>query len=633
MRIAVIGGGASGMMAAYSAAPFAEVVLFEKNSGCGAKLNITGKGRCNLTNNCPVPELIGNTVKNGKFLYSAFSGFDSGKAMELFEKLGVPLKTERGNRVFPVSDNAKDVTGALKTALHRSGVKIIHAEVTDVYAESGVVKGVIASGKKTPFDKVIVASGGVSYPKTGSTGDGYRFALKLGHTVSSLTPSLVPLYVEGSIPGRLEGLSLKNISITVSKGSEKIYSDFGEMLFTSRGVSGPMILSASSHLGRKDTFPYTLSIDLKPALDFDTLDKRILNDFKENINRDFSNSLSKLLPSKLIPVFIDTCGISPDKKVNNITKAERETICRSLKDFRLTLSGFYPISDAIITSGGVSVKEIDPKTMESKLIKGLYFCGEVIDVDAYTGGFNLQIAWSTGRCAGLSAAKGETKMKKYSVAIDGPSGAGKSTIAKSAAKELGIVYVDTGAIYRSVGLYVLKQGVDPKDKNTVIALLPDVKPEIKYEDGAQHIYLNGEDVSGLIRTETISKYASDVSAIPEVRAFLLALQRNTAKKTSVIMDGRDIGTVVLPDADVKIFLTASPEKRAERRYKELLDRGEKADFNEVLAAIKERDKNDSTRAAAPLKQAEDAILVDSSDFNKEETIARVLEIIKSKTKV
>ena len=409
MKIAVVGGGASGMMAAYTASLYADVTLFEKNSYFGAKLNITGKGRCNLTNDCTVQELINNTVKNGKFLYSAFSAFNADDTKTFFEKAGVPLKTERGNRVFPVSDNAKDITGALKTLIHRSKVKTVFKEVTSVTEDNGAVKGVIVNGQEHLFDKVIIATGGMSYNKTGSTGDGYLFARKLGHTVTPLSPSLVPIYADGDIPKRLEGLSLKNISVVFYKDNKKVYSDFGEMLFTSRGVSGPVILSASSHLDRKETFPYRLFIDLKPALDFDTLNKRILSDFSDNINRDFSNSLSKLLPSKLIPVIIDLSGISPDKKVNLITKEERERLCLLLKNFSLSITGFYPINDAIITSGGVSAKEINPKTMESKIIKGLYFCGEIIDVDAYTGGFNLQIAWSTGFCAGTHSAREDLK--------------------------------------------------------------------------------------------------------------------------------------------------------------------------------------------------------------------------------
>lgn len=406
MNIAVIGGGASGMMAAICAAQNnANVTLFERNSLCGVKLNITGKGRCNVTNNCDINSLVSNTVKNGRFLYSSFSNFDSQAAINFFENAGVNLKTERGNRVFPVSDNAKEISGALKTLMHRLGVKIINSRVKSIKEENGQIKGVTTEIGFTAFDKVILATGGISYPRTGSDGDGHRMAKDLGHTCTALKPSLVALKANSNIPARLEGLALKNVSINIIKDCKSVYTDFGEMVFTHNGVSGPMILSASAHLDRKNTFPYTLNIDLKPALTFEMLDKRIISDFNESKNKDFSNSLNKLLPSKIIPVIIELCGIPSDKKVNAITVAERTSLCNLLKAFPLELIGFGPIDEAIVTSGGISIKEIDPKTMESKIISGLYFCGEIIDVDAYTGGFNLQIAWSTGYSAGLNAAR------------------------------------------------------------------------------------------------------------------------------------------------------------------------------------------------------------------------------------
>ena len=405
LSVAVIGGGASGMMAACIAAKNgASVTLFERGSICGVKLNITGKGRCNVTNNCDVNTLIANTVKNGRFLYSAFSAFDSQAAMAFFEECGVRLKTERGNRVFPVSDSAKEVTGALKTMMHRLGVKIVKDRISGVKEDNGAVCGVCGeNGAFYAFDRVIVATGGMSYPRTGSTGDGYRIAKALGHTVTELSPSLVPLTVKGNIPKRLEGLALKNVGLTVTCGSKNVYTDFGEMVFTANGVSGPMILSASAHLGRKNTFPYDIVIDLKPALTADVLDKRILSDFSEAKNRDFANSLGKLLPSKLIPIIIELSGIPADKKVNSVTAEERGRLCSLMKAFTLQAVSFGSLDEAVVTSGGISVKEINPKTMESKLVGGLYFCGEVIDVDAYTGGFNLQIAWSTGYCAGTYA--------------------------------------------------------------------------------------------------------------------------------------------------------------------------------------------------------------------------------------
>lgn len=406
MNIAVIGGGASGMMAAISAAKNgANVTLFERNNICGIKLNITGKGRCNVTNNCDINTLVSNTVKNGRFLYSAFSSFDSQATIDFFQNSGVALKTERGNRVFPVSDNAKDVSGSLRNEMHKLKVKIINSKVYEIKQENGRISGLYSDNTFYHFDKIILATGGISYPRTGSDGEGHKIAKKLGHTVTELKPSLVALKAKGNIPSRLEGLSLKNVSITISKDNKSVYNDFGEMVFTRYGVSGPMILSASAHLDRKNTFPYTLNIDLKPALSVETLDKRILSDFSELKNKDYANSLGKLLPSKIIPVIITLSGIPSDKKVNSITSEERAKLCSLMKSFPLELVSFESIDEAIITSGGVSVKEIDPKTMESKIIKGLYFCGEIIDIDAYTGGFNLQIAWSTGYCAGINAAR------------------------------------------------------------------------------------------------------------------------------------------------------------------------------------------------------------------------------------
>ena len=405
IRVAVVGGGASGMMAACIAAKNgARVTLFERGNICGVKLNITGKGRCNVTNNCDVNTLISNTVKNGRFLYSAFSAFDCQAVMEFFEECGVKLKTERGNRVFPVSDSAKEVSGALRNMMHHLGVKIIKDRILSVKEENGAVCGICGeNGAFYECDSVIIATGGMSYPRTGSTGDGYRIAAAVGHTVTQLSPSLVPLVVKGNIPKRLEGLALKNVSLSVVSNSKVIYTDFGEMVFTANGVSGPMVLSASAHMDRKNTFPYDIVIDLKPALSIDVLDKRVLSDFAEVKNRDFANSLGKLLPSKLIPVIIEKSGIPADKKVNSITVEERNRLCGLIKSFKLEATSFGSLDEAVVTSGGISVKEINPRTMESKIVQRLYFCGEVIDVDAYTGGFNLQIAWSTGYCAGTYA--------------------------------------------------------------------------------------------------------------------------------------------------------------------------------------------------------------------------------------
>ena len=400
MKITVIGGGAAGMMCAALAAENKEnkVTLIERNKILGIKLNITGKGRCNLTNDTDEDGLLKNTVTNGRFLYSAYSAFTPADVKEYFEKLGVPLKTERGDRVFPQSDRAKDISGALITKLKRSGVNIVQARALEILTEEDAVKGVKTDGGIYESDRVILATGGLSYPKTGSSGDGFKMAEKLGHTVTPCRPSLVALRLKGDVPKKLEGLSLKNIKAVLKDGKgKKLYDDFGEMLFTSNGVSGPVILSMSAHIkGREDL---TLTVDLKPALDEKTLDKRILRDFEENINRDFSNSLGALLPSKLIPVIIELSGIPPFKKVHEITKKEREGLVSLLKGLTFDILGVCGYEEAVVTQGGISVKEINPKTMESKIVKGLYFAGEIIDVDAYTGGFNLQIAWSTAYLA------------------------------------------------------------------------------------------------------------------------------------------------------------------------------------------------------------------------------------------
>lgn len=410
MKIVIVGGGAAGMMAACTAAAKgADVTLIERNSQLGIKINITGKGRCNVTNDSEPDGLIKNTLTNGRFLYSAFAALSAQDTMAFFEKIGVPLKVERGKRVFPVSDRARDISGALKTQMHRLGVTVLQHRVKNVVLEEGRACGVsLQDGSVIRADRVILATGGRSYPRTGSDGDGYRMAQAVGHTVTALRPSLVPLLTEETSPAEMEGLALKNVSLTVKKDGKKIFSDFGEMVFTAKGISGPLVLSASAHLGgKKHTYPYQAFIDLKPALDAETLDKRLLRDFEENINRDFANALSHLLPAKMIPVMVRLSGIPGSQKVNTITRTQRETLCGLLKAFPLTVTTTGSWDEAVVTAGGISVKEIDPKTMASKLVPGLYFAGEIMDVDAYTGGFNLQIAWSTGYCAGQAAAEGE----------------------------------------------------------------------------------------------------------------------------------------------------------------------------------------------------------------------------------
>ena len=404
-RICVIGGGAAGMMAAGTALLYgADVTIFESTDRLGKKLAITGKGRCNVTNRCTTEEFLENVISNPRFLYASLSEFDTESTIRFFESLGVSLKTERGKRVFPESDKAKDIVDAMRS--YSSGANVIYKKVTALRQnEDGSF--VVTAGQNTyEFDSVIMATGGKSYPLTGSDGSGYRLAQKLGHKITELKPSLVPIESKDSVCKELQGLSLKNVAITIKdKNNSKIFSDFGEMMFTHFGVTGPVILSASSHLKGYDIESLTLSIDLKPALDEKTLDARVLSDFKNQSNKDFINSLGGLLPAKLIEPFVKAVSIDPRKKVNLVTKEERKQIIEKLKSFDISLYRFRPIEEAIITSGGVDVKEVSPKTMESKIKKGLYFAGEILDLDAYTGGFNLQIAFSTAYLAGKSAAE------------------------------------------------------------------------------------------------------------------------------------------------------------------------------------------------------------------------------------
>ncbi len=410
-KVLIIGGGAAGMMAAAFAAKNGNrVEVFEKNEKLGKKLFITGKGRCNITNAADLEDFFSAVTSNPKFLYSAFYSFTNEQVISFFEELGVKTKVERGGRVFPVSDHSSDVIQALKNEMERLGVKInLNAEVKELITEKNstieTVNGIrLVSGKKISGDAVIVATGGISYPSTGSTGDGYRFARRCGHKVSELSPSLVPMEVKEWYAGELMGLSLRNTEIRITDGKKKLYQEFGEMLFTHYGVTGPVILSASSVVGKKlkDT-ELTLHIDLKPALTEEQLDKRVLREFETNHNRQFKNAVDSLFPSKLRPVIVELSGIPEEKKVHEITKEERLRFVRLIKDFTMTLTGLRGYNEAIITKGGVSVKEIDPGTMESKLVKGLYFAGEVLDLDAVTGGYNLQIAWSTGYLAGMNA--------------------------------------------------------------------------------------------------------------------------------------------------------------------------------------------------------------------------------------
>ena len=403
-RVCVIGGGAAGMMAAGTAYLYgAEVTIFESMKFLGKKLAITGKGRCNVTNNSSPSEFLENVTKNHRFLYAALNSFTPEDTMRLFENLGVPLKTERGKRVYPESDKAKDIVDAMHKYAKNS--RIIYEKVRSVkkIADEFIVT---TMGGEYKFDNVILATGGKSYPLTGSDGSGYKIAMKLGHTVTELTPSLIPIESPSALCPEMQGLSLRNVGIQIKDSSGKaVYTDFGEMMFTHFGVTGPMILSASAHLRNCDITALTLCIDLKPALDEKTLDARLLYDFTRKNNKDFINSLGELLPTKMIEPFVRIVGIDERKKVNSITKEERKRILKTLKSFEIPLSCFRPIEEAIVTSGGIEVREISPKTMESKITSGLFFAGEVIDIDAYTGGYNLQIAFSTGYMAGKNAAE------------------------------------------------------------------------------------------------------------------------------------------------------------------------------------------------------------------------------------
>lgn len=405
-KVLIAGGGAAGMFASIAAARNGhEVLVFEKNEKLGKKLFITGKGRCNITNACDMDTLFASVVSNSKFLYSSFYGYTNQDVIDFFEELGVRTKIERGERVFPASDHSSDVIRAMEKEMRRLGVKTeLHTEVASVRSRDGVFDHIeLSGGRKVTGDACIVATGGLSYQTTGSTGDGYRFAEENGHEVTERMPSLVPMEIKEPWVSSLQGLSLRNVTATLYQGRKEVYREFGEMLFTHYGVSGPIIISASSYVGKKlKEQEMRLEIDLKPALDEEQLDHRVLRDFEENANRQFKNAVGRLFPSKLIPVMIQLSGIDPEKKVNVISKEERRGFVHLIKHLPMTVTGLRGYNEAIITKGGIRTREIDPGTMESKRVKGLYFVGEVLDLDALTGGFNLQIAWSTAYAAGSS---------------------------------------------------------------------------------------------------------------------------------------------------------------------------------------------------------------------------------------
>ena len=399
----VIGGGAAGMMCSLVAAQRGlDVILLEPNKTLGRKLRITGKGRCNVTNNCDIKDFLTNIPGDGRFLYSALNRLSPRETMQSFESLGLPLKTERGNRVFPVSDNANDVAGTLARNLERSGVRHIRESAKHIITENGEVTGVKTDSGVISCRAAVICTGGLSYPLTGSTGAGYKMARELGHSIAPCRPSLVPLESDDEYCAQMQGFSLKNVTLSAYENDKLIFRELGEMLFTHFGVSGPLVLSASSHMRNFGSAKYRLSIDLKPALDEKKLDARLLRDFEKYANRDFANSLCDLAGKTVIPVLVELSGIPAEEKVNSITRQQRHDLLRLFKEFPISISGPRPIDEAIVTSGGVLTKEINPRTLESKLVSGLYFAGEVMDIDAYTGGFNLQIAWSTAYVAANS---------------------------------------------------------------------------------------------------------------------------------------------------------------------------------------------------------------------------------------
>lgn len=406
-KVIVAGGGAAGMMAAiWAAREKKQVLLLEQNEKLGKKLFITGKGRCNLTNGCESEEqFFSKVVSNYRFLYSSFSGFSNQDTIEFFESLGLKLKRERGERIFPESDHSSDVIKVLSREMDRLGVIVrLNTKIQSLMIKEGVFRGVrLSNGQTETGDSLILATGGLSYPSTGSTGDGYEWAKEAGHKVTELSPSLVPIHMKEDCCERMMGLSLRNIGFRAYAGKKKVYEEFGELLFTHFGISGPVALSFSAYAGKYLKKDLKIVLDLKPAMSKDQLDSRILRDFDEKKNKQFKNSLDDLLPKKMIPIIIEISAIAPDKKVNEITREERSRLVTLLKEFPLTVTGLGNWNEAIITKGGVAVKEVNPKTMESKLVKGLYFAGEILDLDALTGGYNLQIAWSTGYLAGRNA--------------------------------------------------------------------------------------------------------------------------------------------------------------------------------------------------------------------------------------
>ncbi|MBP5154219.1 MAG: (d)CMP kinase [Lachnospiraceae bacterium] len=646
VQVAVVGGGAAGMMAAIRAAEKgAQVTLLEKKEKPGMKLYITGKGRCNLTNACSREEFFDHIYRNGRFLRSSFSRFGNREMMDYMEGLGVKLVTERGRRVFPASNLSAEIRDALRRAMDRNGVKqLYNTQVLRLDIRDGAVCGLTfrhSGGREETraFDRVIVATGGLSYPSTGSTGDGLRFAREAGLKTEPCYPSLVPLeavFAGAGSPPPPAGLSLRNVGVRLARGKKILFEDLGEMMFTHTGVTGPLILSASAFLGEalreesRAEAPVLLSIDLKPALSREQLRDRFLREAPDAGKKQLSTLLGGWMPRALIPVVLAQAGLEGDAGAQ-LRREERERLLETVKALRMEVTSLGSWDEAVVTRGGVSVREIDPADMSAKKIKHLYFAGEVLDLDASTGGFNLQIAWTTGRAAGEAAAGEEIIMNRH-IAIDGPAGSGKSTIARRVAKKTGLIYVDTGAMYRALAVHFLRCGLEASDEAGISAAVQGADVTIDYENGMQQVFLNGENVTPLLRQEEVGRMASASSVYAPVREKMKVLQQALAASRDVVMDGRDIGTVILPDAFLKIYMTADVSVRAKRRFDELAARGETPDLEQLGREIAERDWRDMHREIAPLRQAKDAVRLDTSALSIDEVVETVMRLYTERMK-
>ena len=633
-KVAIIGG-VAGLLAAVTAADHgAKVLLFEKMDKVGLKMGITGKGRCNLTNNAPIMDFIAMTPGNGRFLFSAYKRFNNMDLLSLFHTWGLETKVERGGRIFPASDDAQEVRHLFMRLLHEKQVDVHLSEpVLHIQTKKGCAAGVVTGKGTYEADAVILATGGKSYPRTGSTGDGYRLAGELGHTVTKIRPALIPLVCAEPYCRELQGLSLKNVTLALVAGGRRKSEAFGEMIFTHFGISGPIVLTQSDvvTLWLSQGYQVTGYIDLKPALTEEVLDQRILRDLQKFRLKQMGNALSELLPRRLIDAVMKLADIPAEIPAAALKKAQRIHLRQTIKKLPLTITKARPIEEAIVTAGGISTKEVNSSTMESKIVRGLYLAGEVLDVHAFTGGYNLQAAFSMGRMAALSAAGDKTQMRKLAIAIDGPAGAGKSSVAKILAANMGYAYLDTGAMYRAVTYEVLRRELT--EEKDIVALAAGMDMTVKPEADAMHVVVNGHDVTDYIRTPEVSARVSAVSALAGVRAAMVGIQRRQAAKGGIVLDGRDIGTTVLPHADVKIFLTASVHTRALRRFKEMTEKNPGMTLEEVEKDIRKRDWQDSHREVSPLKQAEDAVLLDNSRLTLEETAKAIMEICEKKWEV